>query len=95
MVTTTTSLPRFGIARVAPWTSVNSADCERMSPFALGESGTVTRLVMYLAPPIAALALGAAAWVLVGAVLRPVTNLADEAARLSMSRPGRRLPTPT
>jgi len=53
------------------------------------------RLVMYLAPPIAALALGAAAWVLVGAALRPVTELADEAARLSMSRLGRRLPVPT
>ena len=52
------------------------------------------RLVMYLAPPIAALALGAAAWVLVGAALRPVTQLADEAARLSIGRLGRRLPVP-
>jgi hypothetical protein len=30
---------------------VNSADYERMSPFALGETGTVTRLVIYLASP--------------------------------------------
>jgi signal transduction histidine kinase len=60
----------------------------------LARARSRARLVMYLAPPIAALALGVAAWVLVGAVLRPVTDLADEAARLSMSRPGRRLPTP-
>jgi signal transduction histidine kinase len=61
---------------------------------ALSSAGARARLVMYLAPPIAALALGAAAWVLVGAALRPVTELADEAARLSMSRLGQRLPVP-
>jgi signal transduction histidine kinase len=61
---------------------------------ALSSARSRARLVMYLAPPIAALALGAAAWVLVGAALRPVTELADEAARLSTSRLGRRLPVP-
>jgi two-component system OmpR family sensor kinase len=61
---------------------------------ALSSARARARLVMYLAPPIAALALGAAAWVLVGAALRPVTELADEAARLSTSRLGRRLPVP-
>ena len=30
---------------------MNSADYERMSPFALGETGTVTQLVIYLASP--------------------------------------------
>src|SRR5262249_61906174 len=46
---TTTTLPRFGNPTVGRDTSVNSADYERMSSFALGETGTVTRLVIYLA----------------------------------------------
>src|SRR5262249_14757109 len=45
---TTTTLPRFGNPTVGSDTSVNSADYERMSSFALGETGTVTRLVIYL-----------------------------------------------
>ena len=60
----------------------------------LSRARSQARLVMFLAPPIAAITLGAAAWVLVGAVLRPVNQLADEAARLSLERPGRRLPVP-
>ena len=34
-------------------------------------------------------------WLLVGAVLRPVRRLADEAARLSVDEPGSRLPVPS
>src|SRR5262249_32527810 len=49
--TGTALVPRFGNAAVGGWTSINTADYERMSPFVLGESGTVTSLVMYLASP--------------------------------------------
>jgi signal transduction histidine kinase len=52
------------------------------------------RLVLWVAAPLAAVLLGAAAWVLIGAVLRPVNRLAGEAARLSVAEPGRRLPVP-
>jgi len=53
------------------------------------------RLTLAVLMPIVVLALGLGAWVLVGAVLRPVTRLTDEAARLSMDDPSRRLPEPT
>src|SRR5262249_41623446 len=49
--TTTTPLPRLGHAAVGGETSINTADYGRMSPFPLGESGNVTRLVVYLASP--------------------------------------------
>jgi signal transduction histidine kinase len=60
----------------------------------LARARSQARLVMYLAPPIAALALGVAAWILVGAVLRPVTQLAREAAHLSLRQPRQRLAVP-
>src|SRR5262249_41042628 len=53
--TSTTTPPTgsawFGNHTVGSDTSVNSADYERMSAFALDESGTVSRLVIYLASP--------------------------------------------
>jgi signal transduction histidine kinase len=52
------------------------------------------RLVLIVAAPLAALGLGLAAWVLIGAVLRPVNRLAGEGARLSTAEPGRRLAVP-
>jgi signal transduction histidine kinase len=52
------------------------------------------RFTLLVVSPLIALALGVGAWVLVGATLRPVTQLADEAARLSSDEPGRRLPVP-
>jgi two-component system, OmpR family, sensor kinase len=47
-----------------------------------------------VATPVAVVLLGIGAWVLVGAALRPVQRLADEAERLSLDRPGDRLPVP-
>jgi signal transduction histidine kinase len=61
---------------------------------ALARARSQARLIILLAPPIAALALGIAAWILVGAVLRPVTQLAREAAQLSLRQPRRRLAVP-
>ncbi len=61
---------------------------------ALSRARSRARLVMLLAPPLSALALGVAAWILVGAVLRPVTQLAEEAAQLSLRQPRRRLAVP-
>ena len=55
---------------------------------ALSSARSRARLVMYLAPPIAALALGAAAWVLVGAALRPVTR-AGRRGRPAVHEPAR------
>jgi signal transduction histidine kinase len=52
------------------------------------------RFTLLVVSPLIALALGMGAWGLVGATLRPVTQLADEAARLSSDEPGRRLPVP-
>jgi len=53
--TSTTTPPTgsawFGNHTVGSDTSVNTADYERLSAFALNEPGTVTRLVMYLASP--------------------------------------------
>jgi glucose/arabinose dehydrogenase len=54
--TTSTTAPPAGTAwfgnhSVGSQTSVNTADYSRLSPFALGESATVTRLFIYLASP--------------------------------------------
>jgi PKD repeat protein len=53
--TTTTAPPAgpewFGNQTVGSLSSVNTADYERLSAFALGEAGTVSRLVVYLASP--------------------------------------------
>jgi len=52
------------------------------------------RLLLLVADP-AALALAClAAWLLAGAALRPVERMRQEAAAISMSEPGRRLPVP-
>jgi signal transduction histidine kinase len=44
--------------------------------------------------PALTLVLAAAAWVLAGAALRPVRRMTSEAAGISMTEPGRRLPEP-
>jgi signal transduction histidine kinase len=62
---------------------------------ALARARSQARLIILLAPPLAALALGVAAWILVGAVLRPVTQLAHEAAQLSLRQPRQRLAVPS
>src|SRR4029077_16615162 len=54
--TTSTSVPPagsdwFGNHTVGSQTSVNTADYSRLSPFVLDETGTVTRLFVYLASP--------------------------------------------
>jgi two-component system, OmpR family, sensor kinase len=52
------------------------------------------RLLLFVAGP-AALALAClAAWLLAGAALRPVERMRKEAAAISVSEPGRRLPVP-
>ena len=53
------------------------------------------RLALAVLMPLVVIGLGVGAWLLVGAVLRPVTRLTDEAARLSVNDPARRLPEPT
>jgi signal transduction histidine kinase len=60
----------------------------------LSSARTRGRVTLLIVTPLIAVALGVGAWVLVGATLRPVTELADEAARLSSDEPGRRLPVP-
>jgi signal transduction histidine kinase len=60
----------------------------------LTSARTRGRVILVIVSPLLALVLGVGAWVLVGATLRPVTELADEAARLSSDEPGRRLPVP-
>jgi signal transduction histidine kinase len=45
--------------------------------------------------PVLLVVVGAGCWLLVGAVLRPVHRLADEATRLSVDEPGGRLPVPS
>jgi signal transduction histidine kinase len=44
--------------------------------------------------PLLVLALGVVVWIVTGAALRPVERMAEEAAAISMSEPGRRLPEP-
>ncbi|HEV2372952.1 MAG TPA: ATP-binding protein [Streptosporangiaceae bacterium] len=52
------------------------------------------RLVLETAAPAAFALACMAAWVLVGAALRPVERMHREAAEISVSEPGRRLPVP-
>jgi signal transduction histidine kinase len=44
--------------------------------------------------PLLVMALGVVIWIVTGAALRPVDRMAEEAAAISMSEPGRRLPEP-
>ncbi|MDQ1467981.1 MAG: hypothetical protein QOH10_2396 [Actinomycetota bacterium] len=44
--------------------------------------------------PLLVIALGVVVWIVTGAALRPVERMAQEAAAISMSEPGRRLPEP-
>jgi two-component system OmpR family sensor kinase len=44
--------------------------------------------------PLLVIALGIVVWMVTGAALRPVERMAEEAAAISMSEPGRRLPEP-
>ena len=50
--------------------------------------------VLIAAGPALTALIAAAAWLLTGAALRPVRRMASEAATISMSEPGRRLPQP-
>jgi signal transduction histidine kinase len=49
---------------------------------------------LVLGAPLLVLALGAVVWMVTGAALRPVERMAEEAAAISMSEPGRRLHEP-
>jgi two-component system, OmpR family, sensor kinase len=49
---------------------------------------------LVLGAPLLVIALGVVVWIVTGAALRPVERMADEAAAISMSEPGRRLPEP-
>ena len=49
---------------------------------------------LVLGAPLLVLALGVVVWIVTGAALRPVERMAEEAAAISMSEPGRRLPEP-
>lgn len=49
---------------------------------------------LVLGAPLLVIALGVVVWMVTGAALRPVERMADEAAAISMSEPGRRLPEP-
>ena len=51
-------------------------------------------LVLLVATPALSAALGAVAWFVAGAALRPVRNMARRAETISMSSPGERLPEP-
>lgn len=52
------------------------------------------RLGLLVAGPVLVILVGAAVWVVTGAALRPAERMADEAAAISLSEPGRRLPIP-
>jgi two-component system OmpR family sensor kinase len=49
---------------------------------------------LVLGAPLLVIALGVVVWIVTGAALRPVERMAEEAAAISMSEPGRRLPEP-
>lgn len=49
---------------------------------------------LVLGAPLLVIALGVVVWIVTGAALRPVDRMAEEAAAISMSEPGRRLPEP-
>jgi two-component system OmpR family sensor kinase len=49
---------------------------------------------LVLGAPLLVIALGIVVWMVTGAALRPVERMAEEAAAISMSEPGRRLPEP-
>lgn len=51
-------------------------------------------VVLAIAGPALAAAVAATAWVLAGAALRPVRQMASEAATITMAQAGRRLPQP-
>lgn len=51
-------------------------------------------LVLGIAGPLLVATMAAAGWVLSGAALRPVRRMSREAATISLSEPGRRLPQP-
>ena len=51
-------------------------------------------IVLAVAGPILAAAIGAAAWIVTGAALRPVRRMTNEAATISMAESGRRLAQP-
>jgi heavy metal sensor kinase len=51
-------------------------------------------LLLVLGAPVAAILAGGIGWVIAGAALRPVERMRVEAAAISASEPGRRLPVP-
>jgi two-component system, OmpR family, sensor kinase len=51
-------------------------------------------VVLVVAGPVLAAAIAAAAWILTGAALRPVRRMTSEAATISMTETGARLPQP-
>lgn len=64
------------------------------STASLAEARQRLTIVLGVAGPVLAAAIGAAAWFLTGAALRPVRRMSHEAATISMAEPGRRLAQP-
>ena len=64
------------------------------STASLAEARERLTIVLGVAGPVLAAAIGAAAWFLTGAALRPVRRMSNEAATISMAEPGRRLAQP-
>ena len=64
------------------------------STASLAEARERLTIVLGLAGPVLAAGIGAAAWFLTGAALRPVRRMSNEAATISMAEPGRRLAQP-
>jgi two-component system, OmpR family, sensor kinase len=65
------------------------------STAALAQARERLTIVLAVAGPVLAAAVGAAAWVVTGAALRPVRQMTNEAATISMAEPGPRLVQPS